>query len=324
MRRLQMLVLATALALAASACGREVVPDAAPTATGSPLEQPADGAGGDASANGADDGSADGTGTDDGGQAEPENGTADGGGTAEDAGADGGDAAGDDDGTSGTDGGQQPSLAPLADDGPVGANAAAYLRGDRPRVVLEIDTQEGASLPDGVVAHVRDVLARESNATVEVQTGAATGTRQDAWTADQLRTAADETRTVAHGDDTAVLHLLVLRDRYEDDGVLGLAFGSSSAVVFPDQWSDLTTALLSGDRIARAVTTHEVGHLLGLVGLHQEPTSDHEDPEHPGHTTDRNDVMHYAVERDVISQLDGIPTDFGELTRADLAAIREG
>ena len=102
----------------------------------------------------------------------------------------------------GGDTGQQSTLAPLQDGGPVGANAAAYLRGDRARVVLEIDLQDGASLPDGVMAHVREVLARESNASVEVQTGDATATRRDAWTADQLRAAAGETRSVAHGDDT--------------------------------------------------------------------------------------------------------------------------
>lgn len=217
-----------------------------------------------------------------------------------------------------------PALTPVVDDGPVGANAAAYLRGDRPTVILEIDRQEGVNLPDSVVDHVASVLARESNANVEVRTGSAVTTRRDVWSADQLRAAADATRDVAHDDRTAVLHLLALRDGYEDDGVLGLAFGSSSAVVFPDQWSDLTTALLSGDRIARAVTTHEVGHLLGLVGLFEPPQSDHEDPEHPGHTTDEDDVMFWAVERSLIAQLDGIPVDFGPNSRADLAAIREG
>ncbi len=217
-----------------------------------------------------------------------------------------------------------PELTQVLDAGPVGANGAAYLRGDRPVVILEIDVQEGAVLSDATVEHVRSVLARESNASVEVRRGPATTTRNEAWTADQLRAAASSTRDVAHSDEVAVLHLLVLRDGYEDDGVLGLAFSSSSAVIFPDQWSDLTTALLSGGRIARAVTTHEVGHLLGLVGLYEAPTSDHEDPEHPGHTTDRDDVMYYAVERSIIATLDGIPVDFGPATRADLAAIREG
>lgn len=219
---------------------------------------------------------------------------------------------------------QPAALAPVTDDGPVGANAAAYLRGDRPTVVLEIDRQDGVNLPASVIDHVASVLARESNANVEVRTGSAVTTRRDVWSAAQLRAAADATRDVAHDDQTAVLHLLALRDGYEDDGVLGLAFGSSSAVVFPDQWSDLTTALLSGDRIARAVTTHEVGHLLGLVGLFEAPQGNHEDPEHPGHTTDEDDVMFWAVERSLIAQLDGIPVDFGPNSRADLAAIREG
>ena len=316
MRSVRSLALAVVLALVVAACGSELVPDDLPLATGEPTPSASGPASGDP---------ADGTEAAD----DPDAGDGSGGTDGDDGGTDTGDDQGASDGDgggngAGTEAEPQPNLTSVQDDGPVGANAAAYLRGDRPRVVLEIDVQDGARFGDGVVAHVRDVLARESNATVEVQLGAATSTRRDAWTPDQLRAAADETRSVAHSDDTAVLHLLVLRDQYEDEGVLGLAFGSSSAVVFPDRWSDLTTALLSGDRIARAVSTHEVGHLLGLVGLFEEPVNDHEDPEHPGHTTDRNDVMYYAVERSIISQLDGIPTDFGELTRADLAAIREG
>ena len=232
------------------------------------------------------------------------------------------------DGTSGSSGGgdsgQQPQLTALVDDGQVGANAAAYLRGDRPRAVLEVDVQDGANLPAGVLDHVRSILDRESASTVELRTGTADVGRRDAWSADQLRAAADQLRDTAHADDTAVVHLLVLRDGFAQDGVLGVAFDATSAAVFPDQWSDLATALLSGDRIARAVTTHEVGHLLGLVGLYEAPTSDHEDPEHPGHTSDAQDVMYYAVESSLISQLDGIPTDFGPATRADLAAIRAG
>lgn len=251
--------------------------------------------------------------------------------TNEDAGG-GGDAqddagAGQDDGAAGN-GEQAPGdeaavLTDVGDSGPVGANAAAYLRGDRARVVIEVDSQ--SPLPDGVLGHLRSILERESNSAVELAAGAAVGESRDVWTTDQVRAAAGATRDQPQSDDQAVLHLLVLDGEPEQDGVLGYAFNSSTAVVFPDQWASLTGALLSGDRVSRAVTTHEMGHLLGLVGLYEEPVNDHEDGEHPGHTTDRNDVMFWAVESDAISQLAGdVPTDFGDLTRADLAAIREG
>lgn len=313
MSRLRSLAVAALLALAVAACSDgDLLPDDILTASPLPGETPT--AGEAPGADGPTEPPADDATTGDD--------TADGGGDQGTDGDTGTDAATDDDGDQGGDVGQ--ALSDLVDDGPIGANAAAYLRGDRPRVVLEIDTQDGVSLSDGVIDHVRSILARESNASVEVATGAATSTERDTWTADQLRAAADESRSVAHGDDVAVMHLLVLRGGFEQDSALGVAFESSTAAVFPDQWSDLTTALLSGDRIARAVTTHEVGHLLGLVGFYEAPTSDHEDPDHPGHTTDSNDVMYYAVERDIIGQLDGIPTDFGPQTRADLAAIREG
>jgi hypothetical protein len=216
------------------------------------------------------------------------------------------------------------ALTAISDRGGVGTNGPAYLRGDRGQLVLEVDIQPGTSLSNGVLQHVSSILDRESAASVAVDSGPVRAGQQAVWSVAQLRALAASERDIASTDATAVMHLLVLDGRFEQESVLGLAFDASTAVVFPDQWASLTGALLSGDTVARAVAIHEVGHLLGLVGLVEPPTSDHEDPAYPGHTTDEDDVMYHAVETNLIVGLSSIPTDFGPLTRADLAALRAG
>jgi hypothetical protein len=76
------------------------------------------------------------------------------------------------------------------------------------------------------------------------------------------------------------------------------------------------------DRVELAVATHELGHLLGLVDLVLH--TGREDPEHPGHSPDRESVMIWAVETDLVTTLlgGGPPTDFDAADRADLSAIR--
>jgi hypothetical protein len=216
------------------------------------------------------------------------------------------------------------ALTAISDRGRVGTNGPAYLRGDRGQLLLEVDVQAGVSLGGGALSHLSSILDRESAASVDVANGSVRAGQQAVWTVAQLRSLAASERDIPSTDATAVMHLLVLDGRFEEESVLGIAFDASTAVVFPDQWASLTGALLSGDTVTRAVVTHEAGHLLGLVGLAAPPTSDHEDPEYPGHTTDEDDVMYHAVETSLIVGLSSIPTDFGPFTRADLAALRAG
>jgi len=78
----------------------------------------------------------------------------------------------------------------------------------------------------------------------------------------------------------------------------------------------------SPDVIEDACTMHESGHLLGLVDLVL--NTGRQDPEHPGHSRNRQSVMYYAVESGLVAQLLGgpPPTEFDDADRADLATIR--
>lgn len=123
----------------------------------------------------------------------------------------------------------------------------------------------------------------------------------------------------------AVVRILFVHGSFDgDDGTLGAAVRGDVAAVFVDQVGRAAGVLGSIEAIERSVTTHELGHLLGLVDLYLD--TGRGDPQHPGHSPNRDSVMFWAVESDAIGQLLGAdpPDSFDASDRADLEAIRSG
>lgn len=190
------------------------------------------------------------------------------------------------------------------------------------RLVVEILAQSGAAPVSTTVDHLRAVLGEVSGKRVDVPTRAVGGGAR-AWTADDLIDLADTEGREPQGGGQVVMRLLFVRGRWaESDTVLGVAVRGDVAAVFSDRVAASTTLGLGASAIERAVATHEVGHLLGLVDLLL--NTGRQDPEHPGHSPNRESVMYWAVESSLIGQiLEGGPPDtFDGADRADLAAIR--
>lgn len=221
-----------------------------------------------------------------------------------------------------------PALTPVDDSGGVGANGPAMLRNDRSRIVLEVDVQEGVSVDEGALAHLVATIERYTGKQVAREGGNTFSSDEQAWTSDALRVAAADHRSTASSSDAVAIHLLYLRGALTDDGeetnAIGAAYGAAHAAVFPDQWEGLGSVVGSQETIERAVLVHEWGHLLGLVNITYTSEIDHEDPEHPNHSTNRDSVMFWQVETDLIGQLLGsIPDDFDDADRADMQQIAE-
>jgi hypothetical protein len=153
---------------------------------------------------------------------------------------------------------------------------------------------------------------------------AAPGGGDRSWDAAALRAAADAAGA-PQGGGTAVLRLLFVHGTFGgDESVLGVAVRGDVAAVFVDRVAAAGGLLGNGGPVEASTTTHEVGHLLGLVDLYRDTGRD--DPEHPGHSANPGSVMYWAVESDVIGQLLGAnpPNGFDDADLADLAAIRDG
>ena len=217
-----------------------------------------------------------------------------------------------------------PPPASLDADVPVGQFASAFLRPDlSERLVVEIHAD--AEPRSGSVDHLVDTLAEVSGKPVSVVVAGPPGGGDRDWTGEELRAAADAGATSGQGGGVAIVRLLFVHGTFEgDDGVLGIAVRGDVAAVFLDR-VEATGGLLGGDAaIERAVTTHELGHLLGLVDLALD--TGRADPDHPGHSRNQGSVMYWAVESDLVGSVLGAdpPSEFDADDLRDLGAIRDG
>jgi hypothetical protein len=202
--------------------------------------------------------------------------------------------------------------------GPVGSYGATILGHD---VRIEIRTQTDANPDQHAVDHLAGVLRSVSGHAVSVTSGGAIAGGAKDWSADELRALAGPPTTAA--STTVAIHLLYVHGTFEgNDGVLGAAVQGDTAAIFIDRIHESATPLIGSAGIETAVTTHEVGHLLGLVDLVLH--TGRQDAEHPGHSTNRQSVMYWAVESSLIADVltGGPPTEFDSADLADLAVIR--
>jgi hypothetical protein len=190
-------------------------------------------------------------------------------------------------------------------------------------VVVEIRTQSGAGPQQASLDHLTSVLRSVTGKTVNVAQGAAIDGGAKSWSADDLRSTGDA--GMAQGNGRAVIHLLFVHGSFGGDtGVLGVAARGDVAAIFIDQVKSSSTPLVGSTGIETAVVTHEVGHLMGLVDLYLH--TGRQDPDHPGHSTDTQSVMYWAVESNLVADLlqGGPPKDFDSADLADLQTIRNG
>jgi hypothetical protein len=190
-------------------------------------------------------------------------------------------------------------------------------------IVLDVLVQAGVSADGATTAAIRDILAAASGKPVSLRGPVGLDASGNVHSADDIRRlATDQGR--AQGSGVAVIHVLYLAGEFTDDSALGVAVRGDTMAVFPEQMNRVASPFVSRTRIERAVVTHELGHILGLVDIYLEQNSD--DPEHPGHSTNPQSVMYWAVESDVVGQVLGGPPPiaFDGADQNDLRRIHEG
>lgn len=206
-----------------------------------------------------------------------------------------------------------------------GADATAFLRGDRPRLVVEIDQVEGSELSGAAVDHLEAVLSSvlDKPGGIEVRSSTFASDRSD-YTQDDLLALEESHRETEMSDGAASMYVLVLNGQFRDRrGVLGVAYSGSSFAVFVDE---ARRGIGNPAPIERALLVHEAGHLLALVNIGYDSPRDREDPDHPNHSMNEGSVMHWAVETTQVLGLLGEapPDDFDAADRADLEDIKSG
>ena len=192
------------------------------------------------------------------------------------------------------------------------------------RLLLMLLVQSGASPQSTTIEHLKSELSAASGKSVTVSAPVTLPDTGEKVTAEQIAAMADEFGRRSGGDQ-AVVNMLFLTGAFAGgDGVLGVTVRGDTFAVFQERIRGATTPFVSRTTLEDAVSTHELGHVLGLVDLARDTGRD--DAEHPGHSPSRGSVMYWAVESDVVSQVLGGPPSrqFDAADKADLAALRGG
>lgn len=285
--------------------------DGSTQTSGTAPEAGGDGDGGGSSGGGPDgDGGGSGPSPDDGGSDGP--------------GGDPGDGGAPDDGG----GGEEPSSGDghglvVDDRAEVGAMGPALLRADVAEAVIEIDSTADEAMTDQARAALADRLREHGN---KGSVGFAEGSTvpgQDVYSTERLRAMTESHRAVWSNESRVSVYVSVLSGRHENDGVVGIAFDAGAFAIFPDQLHGGLLGL-NYSNFEEAVVVHELGHLFGLVDLTGHGAF-HEDPEHPGHSSNDESVMHWAVESTVVEDVfeGGPPREFDEDDRTEMQNIRD-
>jgi hypothetical protein len=156
---------------------------------------------------------------------------------------------------------------------------------------------------------------------------------RDSWTVQQLQAAEAQSSHHKSSASAIVLHVLYVNGRFDDGSsgganALGAAFNASTFAIFKDRIANASTPLVPPDAIESADVVHETGHVLALVNLTYHSPRNHEDPQHPGHSSNQQSVMYYAIDNVGVVNLLGLhsrpPTDFDADDRADLRDLKTG
>jgi hypothetical protein len=212
-----------------------------------------------------------------------------------------------------------------AADSPPGFFAGVLLAaGPATSLVLDVRVGAGASPSRDAIDAMAQILQAQSGKPVTIGgPSSLRGVGGGTHSADEIRSLADSQGT-PNRDGVAVVHVFYLAGQFEKDGVLGVSVRGDTLAIFTDTMDSATSPFVTRARLERAVATHELGHLLGLVDLYLDDNRD--DAQHPGHSTNRASVMYWAVETSLVGQVLGgpPPVDFDSNDLADLRRIRAG
>lgn len=144
------------------------------------------------------------------------------------------------------------------------------------------------------------------------------------WTDSDLRNMRERYQDFPTGGDRVTTYVLYVDgEAARGSGVLGVAYGSNQIVIFDETIHENAGNLFQYSRqdVETAVLIHEFGHVVGLVNNGIEMVRNHEDPDNPRHSSNRDSVMYWAIETtDAFSGLFGsdLPTSFDANDMADI------
>lgn len=229
------------------------------------------------------------------------------------------------------------------DGGAVGSAAKNLIDpGERAKLVVEIDYAAGSApnleAKQVLVDTIVQISGRARDDIEILESADIPSEPNKKYTLNEIVALENEHRDRRTTGDTAALYVMYVAGGYEgDEGdarVLGVTYRGTSIAIMKANIKEASRSGLLSPRpeercIERAVLVHEFGHAAGLVNLGTPMVRAHEDPQHQGHSSNKESVMYYAVENslDLLALFTGgcasIPYQFDQNDLADMRSLRD-
>ncbi|MBA3682529.1 MAG: peptidase [Bacteroidetes bacterium] len=187
----------------------------------------------------------------------------------------------------------------------ISASAKDYLSStDYDKLVIQIQYVNGLQPTAGAVEDIKTFLSNRLNKPngIEVVYSNINSPGRSVYTIEDIRNIEAINRTVKNEGKTITSYILFLDGEYSQNTsnskTLGVAFGSSSMVIFEKTIRDFSGGLGQPSLGAAEVlvTEHELCHILGLVNNGSNMVAAHQDETHGKHCNNSNCLMYYEAE----------------------------
>ncbi|HYZ93931.1 MAG TPA: hypothetical protein VFA34_16285 [Actinomycetota bacterium] len=220
------------------------------------------------------------------------------------------------------------SGAPIDDTGSLGRNTRLYLSREVPRLVVEIDAVKDFGPTTYAMDTLRERLTQiaDKPGGIDLLQPETIANGKSRLTRDDLIELEKRNRDHYSSKDVMVLYVLYVNGVFADDTeALGVAYEASAFAVFQEQIREAAaTPLVPAISIEEAVIVHEMGHVLALVNIGYTSPRNHEDAEHPNHSSNANSVMYWAIDNvGIANLLQGRPTPPNKFDTNDLADLSD-
>ena len=195
--------------------------------------------------------------------------------------------------------------------GPFGISAHDFLSSEKyNKLTVEILFVNGYKPDDAAIVNLQSFLEarlnKPSGITVTYKNISSPG--KSYYTVDDVQKIEREDRDhYTHGN--SLYSFIFFADApYSDPNVLGIAYGSTSTVIFEKTVVNNSGGFGQPTKtvLESTVTEHEFGHLMGLVDNGTNMVHPHLDSSHGQHCNNQNCLMYYATETtDILSNLIG-------------------
>lgn len=210
-------------------------------------------------------------------------------------------------------------------------------------LLVEIDYPQGYEPNADAVTALKDALVGISDrdaGNIRIVQDASIPAESKQYSFSEIQSLENAHRDHHSQGDTAALYVIYVAGGSDQDTgngkVLGAAYHGTSIVMFKGNIKANTGGGPLSTRpqeqyVERAVLIHELGHAAGLVNLGAPMVRNHEDPAHPGHSSNSADVMYWALDTSggiaglvncSLREDCGIPYTYDREDRADLDALR--